>query len=125
MAYQSGQSAGDIASFLGGGELLKLGLGGAKMAPALASAMPHLGMAGYGALMAPEGERISGAGWGAIGSLAGARLPSMAKALSPQNTSDEIMQLYGGKSLEESGKTLASKVKVSFENLRDKSNHLL
>lgn len=136
LAAGAGRLAGEMFPAIAGGELLGIPLQAAKLAPALSRALPHLGMAGYGAAMTPE-DRLTGAVAGGVGSVAaGELLPFAAKPLtsavekikgilSPQKVSDTIMQtLSGGKTLEETGKSLAKKIATSYKDAKQLETEL-
>lgn len=133
--YNIGRGVGDVAGFIGGGEVLDTARAGAEAIPAIGkfakalggegklsgAARRTLGGGAYGLATNPD-ERGTGAAEGAGLSLATEALPLPFKAAAqatklfkPQEYAEGIMQsLSGGKSLEDNSKDLADAIKNAY-----------
>lgn len=135
LAYKVGGGLGDIASFLGAGELGGAALAGARGLPLLGRAAQALGggagrilgTGAYGAATTPD-SRVRGALTGAAGGTIGEALPALAglaKYASPQRLTDSIMNyIRGGRSVEENAQSLAADIKKSFETKQGEASDL-
>lgn len=133
-AYRRGTTAGEIASFLGAGEVAGTALGAARGIPALSKlaqvlsgrAGRVLGTMGYGAAVSPD--RLRGAALGAGLGVAGEAIPAIAglkRFASPQDLTNDIMKsLSGGRSIEENSKSLATDIKNSFNRKKGEASGL-
>lgn len=129
-AYKAGEIGGDIASFLGAGELGAaaegLPIAGRALKAIPAAARRIAGTTLFGAGVDPD--RARGALTGAIGGAAGEAIPAiagLAKYASPQKLTDSIMgYLKGGRSVEENAKSLASDIKNTFEKRTGEASDL-
>lgn len=121
-SYTGGKLAGDIAGFLGGGEVLdaaRAGIEGAPLVGKLAELLGQQGIPGmakrvigssaYGAATNPE-DRLNGVKQGAIGGAIGEALPLL---VNPIKSAAEYMMP------EKFAKNVASTLKNSFNDLKD------
>lgn len=135
LAYKVGGGLGDIASFLGAGELGGAALASGRGLPLLGRAAEALGggagrilgTGAYGAATTPD-SRVRGGLIGLAGGTLGEALPALAglaKYASPQRLTDSIMNyIRGGRSVEENAQSLAADIKKSFETKQGEASDL-
>lgn len=144
-AYNIGDIAGNIGTFLGSGVIADTARTGMESLPYISKAAQYLGgngfagalrqalgTAGYGAITTPQ-NRTGGAEQGALISAGLSALPGTAgligkgiNAIRPQQYSDAIIQgLGGGKSLEENAQSLAQDLQGSYQQQVQKTGDIL
>lgn len=135
-AGQAGEVAGNLAGYLGGGELLGAGIKGLEEAPLVGKAAQELGAegrlpqavrnitgaAGYGALTSPQ-DRSKGALYNTAAAGAFEGMPLVSKLLSNLNpnkyASNILNKLTPAKSLTENAASLAGDIKDSANGIKE------